>query len=66
MSESNVAELRRIMKDHKLSRKDVAELCDVSIHTVKAWLLPAHAKAHRTFRDKELRSLKLELRARTN
>lgn len=66
MSASDVAELRKLMKDHKLSRKDVAELCDCSEHTVNAWLLPAHSKAHRNFRPKELRKLQLELRARTN
>jgi DNA-binding transcriptional MerR regulator len=66
MSEANVAELRKLMKDHKLNRKEVAELCDVSIHTVNAWLLPAHSKSHRNFRNKELRKLQLELRARTN
>ena len=66
MSESNVAELRTLMKAHNLNRKEVAELCDVSIHTVNAWLLPQHSKAHRNFRAKELRKLQLELRARTN
>jgi transcriptional regulator with XRE-family HTH domain len=62
----NVAELRKLMKEHNLSREEVASLCDVSIHTVNAWLLPQRSKAHRTFRAKELRHLQLELRARTN
>lgn len=62
----NVAELRKLMRDQKLSRKEVAELCGVSVHTVDAWLLPRHAKAHRNMRDKELRHLQLEIRARTN
>jgi transcriptional regulator with XRE-family HTH domain len=66
MSNATVAELRRLMRDHKLSREEVAKLCDVSKHTVNAWLLPKHSKAHRNFRDKELRHLLLELRARTN
>lgn len=62
----NVAELRTLMHEHKLSRKEVAKLCDVSVHTVNSWLLPARSPAHRHFRDKELRHLQLELRARTN
>lgn len=62
----NVAELRKLMADHKLLRKEVADLCGVTIHTVNAWLLPPHAKAHRTMRDQTLRHLQLEIRARTN
>lgn len=63
---ANVTELRTLMRERGLSRKDVAKLCDVSIHSVNAWLKPPHAKSYRPMHRRELRHLQLELRARTN
>lgn len=58
---TNAEQLRTLIVQHKLTRERVAELCDVSIHTVNAWLLPLHAKAWRNMPSRTLRHLQADL-----
>jgi hypothetical protein len=58
---TNADALRKLIRERKLKRARVAELCDVSIHTVNAWLMPRHAHAWRNMPDSKLRLLRLEL-----
>ena len=44
---SNRTKLKRIIDKHELTRRQVAEVCKVSIYTVNNWLLPDDSKGHR-------------------
>lgn len=38
--------LKSIIREHKLSRQQVAELMGVSVHTVNSWLAPEGSSNH--------------------
>ena len=67
----NGARLRALMRKHKLTRAEVAEILSeasgerVSIDTVHAWLRPAHNKSARNMPGAKLKLLELALAART-
>lgn len=61
---TNAEQLRQLIVQHKLTRARVAQLCDASIHTVNAWLLPPSNVAHRNMPAAKLRLLQLELNGR--
>lgn len=56
------AELKLIMKQNPLTRKDIAEMLHVNIATVHAWLSPPTNKKHRTFSIRNLNLLKYILK----
>lgn len=66
----NGARLRALMREHKLTRAQVAEILGeaigerVSVDTVHAWLRPPGNRAHRNMPSAKLRILELALATR--
>lgn len=57
---------RAMMRDAGLSYEEAAELCCVSLHTIKSWLKPASTMSHNRCPEwaVELLRLKIDERAR--
>lgn len=61
--EQIIAALRKMIDDHQLTQRDVAELACVSIKSVESWLAPPGAANHRTMHARHLRSIHMALPA---
>ena len=58
---SNADELREILRENSLKSKDVAEIIDVSLDTVKSWLISSSSKRYRPMKDRDIDYLRLKL-----
>jgi hypothetical protein len=63
---TNAEALRLIMSEHKYKAEDIADLIDVSIHLVKAWLLHSGAERHRPMKDRYLEHIQLKIKEKNN
>lgn len=53
--------LRATMREHGLTRREVARLCGVGVSTVDAWLAPAGSRWHRPVKARYCTLLALQL-----
>ena len=60
---TNAEQLRAIMSENKLKAADVAELIDVSLASVNAWLVHAGAGRHRPMKNRDLDYLQLKIKS---
>lgn len=60
---SNADELREIMRENKLKSMDIVELIDVSLATVRAWLIHKDSPKHRPIKNRDLEFLRLKIQA---
>jgi transcriptional regulator with XRE-family HTH domain len=58
---SNSHELRKIIKHHNFTRKDVSEILCVSKSTINSWLAPENSVAYRKMPKRMLELLKLKI-----
>lgn len=59
----NSERLKGLMREHQLSRPQVALLLDVARQTVDSWLAPPSATSHRNMPDNMLRLLQFTIQA---
>lgn len=60
-STTAVDQLRRLMSEHELTQRTVADLACVSVKTVEGWLADRDAASFRTMHVRHLRSIMLAL-----
>jgi len=58
---TNREQLKALKLKHKLTREEIAELIDVSLHAVHSWLKPPDNKSARSMPNSLLGYLKLKL-----
>jgi DNA-binding transcriptional regulator YiaG len=59
---SNNDELKSIMERYGLTKEQISELTNSSVHTVTAWLSSSNAKKYRNMTDRAMKLLKFEIR----
>ncbi len=55
---SNADQLREIMRENELNSQAIADLIDVSLKTVRCWLLHSGSEGHRKMKSRELKFIK--------
>jgi DNA-directed RNA polymerase specialized sigma24 family protein len=58
---NNRDQLKAIITEHGLKRREVADLCRVSLHTVNSWLSTDKSKARRACPDMAVELLRMKL-----
>lgn len=56
-NEQAVAALRKLIEEHDLTQREIAELACVSIKTVESWLAQPGAANHRSMHARHLRAV---------
>ncbi len=61
---NNAITLRELMRVYGVNSQKVADLLQVSIYSVRAWLIHSGSEKYRPMTDRNLKMLKLVLRGR--
>jgi hypothetical protein len=61
---TNNEKLKMIMAEKELSHAEIADLTGYSVDTVKGWCADPSTTRHREMKDRQFRTLELELKER--